>query len=115
MYDHGNYDYMHGCLMPEGYHKWDLGNPGHPKHLTHLEYHVLVNLHNDLNKGRNYGKAKQIAYCELGRRGHGSWAHERKQNTSSTMRRHYKSTANKKTRQYLHNEMMEEYHDGLQD
>ena len=108
MYDKGNHDYVKGCLTPKGFHKWDLANPSR----IGIEKHqILMKEWKEINKGRTYTTSRQIAYCELGSRGHGGWHFQRKQNTSSFMRRRYKSMVNKKTRQYLHDEMMKEYND----
>ena len=108
MYDKGNYDYVKGCITPKGFHKWDLANPSR----IGIEKHQkLMKEWNEKNKGRTYTPARQVAYCKLGSRRHGRWHFQRKQNTSSFMRPRYKSTANKKTRQYLHDEMIKEYVD----
>ena len=108
MYDKGNYDYVKGCIIPKGFHKWDINNPS----IIGVEKHQkLMKEWNEQNKGKTYTPSRQIAYCELGSRGHGGWHFQRKQNCSSFMRRRYKSMANKKTRQYLHYEMVKEFND----
>ena len=106
MREHGNYDYDHGYIRPDGVNKFEFWNG------TPLRRQEVDRLCKEINGDRFlFSPAKQVAYCELACRGHGGWHHQRKQNTSSFMRRRYKSTANKKTRQWLKDETMKELND----
>lgn len=108
MYDHGNWDYDHGKIIPESFKEvpyqciWNVHDPL-KKQSLHKEFC-------DLNKARLHKPNRKIApYCSLsGKSGCGHWAFHRTQQTSSKARRRYLSTANKKTRQYLKEELVKE-------
>ena len=106
MRDHGNYDYDHGYIRPEGVHKLEFWNG------TPFRRQEVDRLCKEINGDRFiFTPSKQVAYCQLSRRGYGGWHHQRKQNTSSFMIRRYKSAANKKTRQWLREETIKELND----
>jgi hypothetical protein len=108
-YEHGNWDFDHGCIKPlddpENY-SFSYYNIKDP-----IERERIKNLWRKRNKERCFTPSHHIAYCELYEKNHGGWHHQRKQNTSSIMRRHYQSTANKKTRQAIKIEMKNELND----
>lgn len=106
-FDKGNWDYDHGYIqtkeIKELYIKYNdskYKNSYNVKDPTKKQ--EIKDLEENANKNRYHLKSRNIIpYCKLINKHCGDWAHDRKQNTSTIMRRHYKSTANKKTRQGL--------------
>ena len=110
MRDHGNYDYVHGQIRPDGVHKFEQWNG------TPFRRQEVDRLWKEANGDRClFTPAKQIAYCELAQRGHCvvRYLSHKRQHLSDYLRRQYRSAANKKTRQWLKEEMKKELHDVL--
>lgn len=99
-YDHGNYDYSHG-LLPKTYFpgKWyNMPNSGAMKPIEHLK------------DRHGYDRSQFTPKPRMHPYGDGSkswWSHDRKQNTSTAMRKHYCSERKTSKRFRLKCELME--------
>lgn len=112
-FDKGNYDHDHGCIQTKEIRSLLKDTPYHQSgNIKDIEKRQYVqNLEKEVNTHNYWDHHPHIAYCELFNPGAGFWAHQRKQHTSSIARRHYKSSANKKTRQKIKRLNKEELED----
>ena len=99
-YDHGNFDYTHGLLPKVHFReKWyNIPNSGAMKPIEHLK---------DRHGHDRSCYKPQIKMHPYGDGGKSDWSHQRKQHSSSIMRKHYCSERKTGKRFLLKQEMLE--------
>jgi hypothetical protein len=107
MFDKGNWDYDHGLLPKHHFResKYNVKNSG-----AMISEEKTKDRHG-VDRSKYHSRPKMRAYGSEA--SNSSWAFDRHQNTSSSMRRHYLKHTHTRKRQLLKEEMLKELNEHI--